>query len=204
MTDQARELLLNLSDWIEERKDEIGSYAHHIIHSTKHYEAEIERLRKEKGAACKSSDHYKGAFHKALDRADLAVKVKPPKLNEEQMMDLQMMHDMATDSGDEVLCMLIEWYLSALEGGETPAPEWLPIEGACITVDEVHMRGLWVNGPNGERWWEVHIGLITESGEWVEPEFREPQAFDAENYSHWMPIPAAPAPDLAQEREGGQ
>ncbi len=38
-------LILNLSAWIERRRDAIGPYADHIVHSTKHYEQEIERLR---------------------------------------------------------------------------------------------------------------------------------------------------------------
>ena len=39
------EVLLNLSDWIERRRSDVGPYGDHIIHSVKAYEAEIQRLR---------------------------------------------------------------------------------------------------------------------------------------------------------------
>lgn len=42
-----REMILNLSSWIERREKEIGPYAEHIIHSVKHYEAEITARRAE-------------------------------------------------------------------------------------------------------------------------------------------------------------
>lgn len=42
---EAPELMLNLSAWIERRKQDVGPYADHIIHSVSKYEAEIERLR---------------------------------------------------------------------------------------------------------------------------------------------------------------
>ncbi|WP_299949112.1 hypothetical protein [uncultured Ruegeria sp.] len=43
---QERELILNLADWIERRKDHLSpSYADHIIHTVRHYEAEIEALQ---------------------------------------------------------------------------------------------------------------------------------------------------------------
>ena len=38
-------VLLNLSSWIERRRDHVGPYAEHIVHSVKAYEREIERLR---------------------------------------------------------------------------------------------------------------------------------------------------------------
>ena len=38
-------LVLNLADWIERRKLEIGPYADHIERSVRHYEAEIQRFR---------------------------------------------------------------------------------------------------------------------------------------------------------------
>ena len=38
-------LLLNLSGWIERRKDALGGYGDHIVHSVKAYEDEIEHLR---------------------------------------------------------------------------------------------------------------------------------------------------------------
>lgn len=37
-------LTLNLADWIERRRSDTGPYADHIIHSVRHYEAEIKRL----------------------------------------------------------------------------------------------------------------------------------------------------------------
>lgn len=44
-----RELLLNLSSWLERRAEQIGPYADHIIHAVRAYEAEIlsaqERIR---------------------------------------------------------------------------------------------------------------------------------------------------------------
>lgn len=36
---------LNLADWIERRKDDVGPYASHIIHSVRAHEAEIAALR---------------------------------------------------------------------------------------------------------------------------------------------------------------
>lgn len=47
----APELILNLADWIERRKKDVGPYADYIIHSVRHYEAEIERLRQGLAAA---------------------------------------------------------------------------------------------------------------------------------------------------------
>ncbi len=41
------EVILNLSNWIERRKDEIGSYWRHLAHSAQAYETEITRLRAE-------------------------------------------------------------------------------------------------------------------------------------------------------------
>lgn len=41
------EVVLNLADWIERRRDAVGPYADHIIHSVRAYEAEIARLRTE-------------------------------------------------------------------------------------------------------------------------------------------------------------
>jgi hypothetical protein len=40
------DIMLNLSAWIERRRSAVGPYADHIIHSVKHYEEEIERLRR--------------------------------------------------------------------------------------------------------------------------------------------------------------
>lgn len=45
-----REIMLNLSAWIERRADNLKPYADHIIHSVKAYEAEIERLRRPEAA----------------------------------------------------------------------------------------------------------------------------------------------------------
>jgi predicted RNase H-like nuclease (RuvC/YqgF family) len=41
------EVVLNLADWIERRRDAVGPYADHIIHSVRAHEAEISRLRAE-------------------------------------------------------------------------------------------------------------------------------------------------------------
>jgi len=41
------EVVLNLADWIERRRDAVGPYADHIIHSVRAHEAELARLRAE-------------------------------------------------------------------------------------------------------------------------------------------------------------
>ncbi|WGR61458.1 hypothetical protein E3U26_12445 [Paracoccus ferrooxidans] len=41
------EVVLNLADWIERRRDAVGPYADHIIHSVRSHEAELVRLRAE-------------------------------------------------------------------------------------------------------------------------------------------------------------
>ena len=41
------EITLNLSAWIERRKNDVGPYADHIIRSTKEYEEEIADLRRQ-------------------------------------------------------------------------------------------------------------------------------------------------------------
>lgn len=41
------EVVLNLADWIDRRRDAVGPYADHIIHSVRAHEAEISRLRAE-------------------------------------------------------------------------------------------------------------------------------------------------------------
>lgn len=41
------EVVLNLADWIERRRDAVGPYADHIIHSVRAHEGEISRLRAE-------------------------------------------------------------------------------------------------------------------------------------------------------------
>ncbi|UFM63630.1 hypothetical protein LOS78_05555 [Paracoccus sp. MA] len=41
------EVVLNLADWIDRRRDAVGPYADHIIHSVRAHETELSRLRAE-------------------------------------------------------------------------------------------------------------------------------------------------------------
>lgn len=49
-------VVLNLADWIERRKADVGPYADHIIHSVRAYEAEIASLRRRLGGGCDAAN----------------------------------------------------------------------------------------------------------------------------------------------------
>lgn len=49
-------VILNLSGWIDRRKQDIGPYADHIIHSVAAYEAEITELRRQLGGGCDANN----------------------------------------------------------------------------------------------------------------------------------------------------
>lgn len=72
------------------------------------------------------------------------------------------------------------------------AVQWQPIETA--PKDETyHVRGLWVHSSKtGERlYWESIAGYVADDGDFVDHDSNAP--WRAEDYTHWMPLPAPPA-----------
>ena len=68
--------------------------------------------------------------------------------------------------------------------------EWHPIETAPKD-GRLHVRGLIVSSnKSGMRWWEPIAGRIDDDGEFVDHDGNSP--WRAEDYTHWMPLPAAP------------
>ena len=64
------EVGLNLSEWTERRRSDVGPYSDHIIHSVKAYEAEIQRHRdNEKFLRNCLADRDISASKQLLDRA---------------------------------------------------------------------------------------------------------------------------------------
>ena len=68
--------------------------------------------------------------------------------------------------------------------------EWQPIETAPKD-GRLHVRGLIVSSnKRGMRWWEPIAGRIDDDGEFVDHDGNS--QWRAEDYTHWMPLPAPP------------
>jgi hypothetical protein len=74
-----------------------------------------------------------------------------------------------------------------------PVPEaWQPIETAPKD-NTPHIRGLWVyaRGTRLALYWDAVAGYTTDDGQFVTLS-ADDTGWDADDYTHWMPMPAPP------------
>lgn len=74
--------------------------------------------------------------------------------------------------------------------------EWQSIETAPNDGSE-HIRGLWVtikrSGAEDEIQWRSYAGFIhDESGRFLDVDYGEDFGWEADDFSHWMPLPEPP------------
>jgi hypothetical protein len=77
--------------------------------------------------------------------------------------------------------------------------KWQPIETAPKD-GTFHTRGLWVTSfrgtPHERTDWQQFNGIIDDDGDFVDPDWDECFGWNAEDYTHWMPLPPPPEPTL--------
>jgi len=132
--DTSREILLNLSEWIERRKDSIGPYADHIVHSVRHYEAEITRLREGRDQA---KQQLAAARNDAL--AEMSRMIKAAILGGKVGAGDGNTHYLRTISTGEVVNIEIALRAQAAPTSEQKSHEIWPApfhEGFWAIVDE--------------------------------------------------------------------
>jgi hypothetical protein len=75
---------------------------------------------------------------------------------------------------------------------EAVAGKWLPIESA--PKDDQILAAIKVRNKIGKTWWEHHIIVIdSETGTISDMDFHH--GWEADDYSHWRPLPTAPQGD---------
>lgn len=68
---------------------------------------------------------------------------------------------------------------------------WLPIESAPRD-GALHVRGLHVHRPDGTYLeWQAYAGSMNDEGEFLNSS-GESDGWEADDYSHWQPLPAQP------------
>jgi hypothetical protein len=74
--------------------------------------------------------------------------------------------------------------------------KWLTIESAPMD-GTLHVRGLYVYRPDGSLiGWEAWIGYVEDDGHDFLDSNGEHIGWEADHYSHWMPLPEPPTAEL--------